>query len=128
MKVSVFGPRELTQKQQENIKYFWTLFKAKRSDIVFIHGGSKGLQKFILDIENKEYAGTPIILFKPWNIVDKGIEYSIKLMFNRNKQIMDNSDVVLLFELETDAKLSWMTEYCDKHNINYMTIKGNENE
>ena len=40
MRVSVFGPRKLTNEDTDTIRTFWKLFRNKYKEIVYVHGGS----------------------------------------------------------------------------------------
>lgn len=127
MKVSVFGPRELGEKQGKDVLAVWTEFKAKRSDVVYLHGGSKGTQELILGFE-KAHKDSNIVLFKPWHMVDKTIQFTTKLMLKRNIQILDNSDLVFLFELGESSELSWTNNYCENNNIDVITVRNKKDD
>ena len=125
MRVSVFGPRKLTDEDTNTIQTFWKLFRSKYKDIVYVHGGSKGAQQEILDLEIVEYFNKDIILFKPWNLLNNKLTYTVDMMFYRNKQILDNSDVVIVFELQDKDQLLWIADYCNKNNIFLLKARGN---
>ena len=90
-----------------------------------MHGGSKGAQQEILDLEKVEFFNKNLILFKPWNLLNSKIKYTVELMFFRNKQILDNSDVVIVFELRDKDQLLWIADYCDKNGIFLLKARGN---
>ena len=122
MKISAFGPRVLSEEQEKKVLMVWTELRKDRDWVTYVHGGSKGVQDLILRYE-KEVAGADCILFAPWHFVDKGLTFSPKLMLKRNIQILDNSDLVILFDLEEGHKLAWTEVYCEERNIDCILVK-----
>lgn len=122
MRVSVFGPREFKGDQVEVISRFWKTFREKHTDVTYIHGGSKGIQKLLLDMETVQLRNSDVVVFRPWCALSKNVRYSVELMYLRNKQILDNSDIVLLFYLGNKENIETIREYCETHKINYLKI------
>jgi len=122
MRISCFGARVLSEEQEKKVLMIWTELRKDREWVTYVHGGSKGVQELILKYE-KEIGGADTILFAPWHFVDKGLVFSPKLMLKRNIQILDNSDLVLLFDLEEGNRLAWTEVYCEEHGIDVILIK-----
>ena len=63
--------------------------------VTIISGGAKGVDTLACEwakINKKDF-----ILFKPYHLIDNSVTYQPRYFFTRNKQIIDNSDVVIVF-------------------------------
>lgn len=61
--------------------------------ITILSGGAKGV-----DSMAKEYAGLrgyDFIMFKPYHLLDNRVKFEPKYFFARNRQIVDNADLVI---------------------------------
>ena len=98
MRVAVVGSRSIVD--QDLINYhldqiFLPCGGDHGEDIVIVSGGAKGVDTLAREwakINNKDF-----ILFKPYHLIDDSVEYHPRYFFVRNKQIIDNSDMVIVF-------------------------------
>ena len=101
MKVAIFGSRNLGN--NEAVKAVWNRFRNQLPQhITLLHGGAKGPQNDIVEIE-QDNPNTDIVLFKPWHMINSRLPFDRNLFFYRNKQIIDNSDMVV-FVMHEDSK------------------------
>ena len=123
MKVSVFSQRSVTdpaivdmfldevQKQYQDIAVYSS---------VFLTGGAHGAQQVIYDALKDDY---DFVVFKPWTQISKKMEsiavvdgkFDPTFFFYRNIQIVDNSDLVVIFDNgEKDAECYKVKGLCEK--------------
>lgn len=77
--------------------------------LTFLGGGSKGSERIAAEwVTSADY---DYILFKPYNMVDTSVEHSPKFFFFRNKQIVDNSDAVIIFLDEEEHGVKRTLDY-----------------
>jgi predicted Rossmann-fold nucleotide-binding protein len=58
----------------------------------------------------------PFVLFKPYFLLDPYATYSVRHYFTRNKQIIDNADMVVAFWDGVSPGTKWGIGYAKKHN------------
>ena len=103
MRVAIIGGRNygLNLKEQEWMWKELDDLREKYEDTnggawkVIVSGGAKGA-----DTVAQQWAKSrllPFILFKPYHLIDNTIQYHPRYFFTRNKQIVDNSDLVVAF-------------------------------
>lgn len=102
MRVAIIGGRDfgLTLKEQEWMWKELDDLKERYEDSstpwrVVVSGGAKGA-----DTVAQQYAKSRLlefILFKPYHLIDNTVSYHPRYFFTRNKQIVDNSDLVVAF-------------------------------
>jgi len=61
--------------------------------ITIISGGARGVDTLARDYAHA--MDSDFIMFKPYHLIDNKVPYEPKYFFVRNKQIVDNSDVVI---------------------------------
>lgn len=124
MKISVFGNRSITDVNKV-VDIFWkyveTLeLKDKPEGITYVWGGADGPSNIIAE-ELREK--TDIVLFKPWHLIDFSIKFGPKYFYFRNKQVVENSDAVLILTTgEKDAEVYKTVELCEQKNKEYTVI------
>lgn len=88
---------------------------------VIISGGAKGIDELA-----KKWAGVQgldFIEFLPYHLVDKGVDFSPKYFFARNRQIIQNADKVLaIWDGESTGTLHSI-RYAQKIGVPVMIIK-----
>jgi predicted Rossmann-fold nucleotide-binding protein len=102
MRVAIIGGRDfgLTLKEQE---WMWKKLDILRDQYqetatpwsVVVSGGAKGA-----DTVGKAWAKSrslSFVLFKPYHLIDTTVSYHPRYFFIRNKQIVDNSDLIVAF-------------------------------
>lgn len=65
-----------------------------------------------------EENAVPFILFKPYFLLDPQAGYSVRHYFTRNKQIIDNSDLVIAISNGDSPGTKWGINYAKKRGIN----------
>ena len=115
MKLCVIGSRTITDKD---------LIARKIDDVaplVILSGGAKGV-----DTLAKEYAyekSIDFIEFLPYHLLDQRVEFSSKYFFVRNKQMIDNADMLLAFWDGESKGTQHGIKYAQKKNVPYVVIK-----
>lgn len=97
MKIAVVGSRSLGISQEEIdwISYNLDMLIDKNKQPTIISGGAKGV-----DSVAAWYAGVnglDFCLYKPYHLIDSSATYHPRYFFTRNKQIVDNSDQLIVF-------------------------------
>lgn len=116
MRVAIVGSRSIDDEQYVFDEISTILAQRTPPDepIVIISGGAKGVDSIA-----KMYAednGYDFILFKPYHLIDNKADFQPRYFFSRNRQIVDNSDlVVCLWDGESNGT---------EHVIQYATRKG----
>jgi predicted Rossmann-fold nucleotide-binding protein len=109
MRVAIVGSRSQTDaayiKKTFNfmIHTFITPFTSvKKTPLTILSGGAKGVDSIAQEWASEQ--GHDFILFKPYHLLDKRVTYEPKYFFVRNKQMVDNSDaVVVLWDEESNG-------------------------
>ena len=96
-RVAVVGDREIGP-DSPVMYHLDMLFKDRMNSVVIMSGGSRGVDKLVQQFA--EDNGIGFILFKPYHLIDTKMEYKPRFFFTRNKQIVDNSDEVIVFTVE----------------------------
>jgi len=117
MKIAVFGNRNINSVKRINETMEAATESLDASEIVLLHGGTKGPQTIVATVFANW--GAQLVLFKPWHMVWDQIPFCTNLFFYRNKQIIENADKVIVFldgtkDAETSRVLDLMTLYPEK--------------
>jgi hypothetical protein len=100
MKVGIIGSRGFDNeaKVQEHIDHLvGRYFEDEARMVVFIGGGSRGAERIAQDhITNN--LNMDYVLFKPYNFIDTKVPHDPKFFHFRNKQIVDNADLLVVFD------------------------------
>ena len=99
MKIGIIGSRGYTNEDmvQSCIDHIIGPYEDEAMMVVFIGGGSKGAERIAMDHITGNL-GLDYVLFKPYNFVDTKAEHDPKFFYFRNKQIVDNADLLLVFD------------------------------
>lgn len=97
MRLGIIGSRNINDIEQvtSNLESTLGALDSDNVHITALGGDSKGSERICRDY----FAATPFdfVLFKPYSFVDRSVEHDPKYFFYRNKQIIDNSDYVIVF-------------------------------
>jgi len=112
MRISVFGQRTINDEMLIKQKFDETIAEHDiRECLTYVYGGAKGAQDIIYNYVKEDM---DTILFRPWTMVSKklasqameGDKFNPVYFFFRNIQIIDNSDLVIVFDNgEQDAEV-----------------------
>ncbi len=92
------------------------------NEICILHGGAIGPAKIISE-RAKVTDGLSEVCFKPWTMIYQKIEFHPKFFYFRNKQVVENSDQVLIFSNgEEDSEVSRVLELCNRWGKDYQVI------
>ena len=96
MKVAITGSRTITDKdwvfaQIDNV--LADLSKKQKKPVTLLSGGALGVDTLVR--EYAESKDVDFVLFKPYHLVDNKVAFETKYFFSRNRQIVDNADVVV---------------------------------
>ena len=111
MKLAIFGSRKLVDNTEVK-DYLDTYIKTMEVTTVLM-GGAAGVQDTVKEhLEGK----VDLITFKPWHLIDTKLDFTTKLFFMRNRQIIDNSQRVLAFIKvgEEDSEVDKAVEFARK--------------
>ena len=111
MKIGLIGSRKIMNDDiiRMSIQNVVRFLEADCIPLVFIGGESKGCERIAKEVVLDE--GYDYIVFKPYNFVDHKAPHDPKYFFFRNKQIIDNSDVVLVFLEESETGVKKTIDY-----------------
>lgn len=121
MKVCVIGSRSITNKELVYNKLNDFYYDPSTHPLVILSGGAKGV-----DALAKQYAEemeVTFIEFLPYHLLDNKVEFTSKYFFIRNKQMIDNADLVLAFWDGESKGTQYGIKYAQKKNIPYAVIK-----
>lgn len=127
MKVSVFSQRNVTDPAIVD-KLFNEALWEDGYNPTFLTGGAHGAQQVIYDALKDDY---DFVVFKPWTQISKKMEsiavvdgkFDPTFFFYRNIQIVDNSDLVVIFDNgEKDAECYKVKALCEKKGKNMVVI------
>ena len=97
MRVAIVGSRSIVCQDTVNYHLDKLLLPCggeNGDEVVIVSGGAKGVDTLAREwarINKKDF-----ILFKPYHLIDTQVTYHPRYFFTRNKQIIDNSDVVIV--------------------------------
>lgn len=133
MKISVFGQRNIKDDLKIKEEIDNVLSRIPESDYVtFLWGGAEGCQKVVYEYLNKNY---DFVLFKPWTTVSKKLyniatkegKFDNSYFFFRNVQIVDNSDLVVIFDNGTkDSEVYKVKNLVEKKGKDHIVIEVKE--
>lgn len=128
MRVAVVGSRSIVDQDIINYHLDMLLLPCGNGEngdeVTIVSGGAKGVDTLAREwarINNKDF-----ILFKPYHLIDNSISYHPRYYFTRNKQIVDNSDVVIVFWDGTSNGAKDVMKYArkQKKDLRVITIEG----
>ena len=94
------------------------------SNLVFMFGGAEGVSSIAEDVV--KYNKYDTVVFKPWSIVDHKLKFHPSQFFFRNKQAIDNSDIVVfILTRGVDTETKRAMDYCVKHKLPYSIVEIN---
>lgn len=131
MKVAIFGSLNISVDQENKVlKLLEEEFTALRNPsndygraFSILSGGATGVQSVIPDFVH--VFGYDLIVFKPWTQVSRKLEkqatssgkFDPIYFFFRNIQIVDNADIVLIFDTgDKCAEVDRVRELCERKN------------
>lgn len=125
MRVSVFSQRSVNDASVVTSSFKEIV--GENGYITFVHGGAKGAQEIILD-----WFEGDVITYRPWTAISKALSrqaykegaFDPVYFFFRNIQIVENSDLVIIFDNgEKDAEVYKVKNLCEKKGIKYEVVE-----
>lgn len=114
--IGVFGNRDITDASLIRKKFDEYMKNTSFEEVLILHGGAAGPQEVLAE----DYIS---ILFKPWHMIWSKIEFAPILFYMRNKQIVENSDEVIIFSNgEKDAEVYKVIDLCKRKRVKYTII------
>lgn len=112
MKIGIIGSRGFENEEliRNKIDHVLAPLEEQCLLLVFLGGGSKGAERIAADhvTGNLQY---DYVLFKPYNFIDTKVPHDPKYFYFRNKQIVDNADVLIVFDDEQERNLAKTIHY-----------------
>jgi predicted Rossmann-fold nucleotide-binding protein len=87
---------------------------------VIISGGQKGVDKLAEDYAREN--DIAFVLFKPYHLLDSQAKHETRHYFVRNKAMVDNSDMVIVFHDGKDSGTEDIINYTRKRNKTLVII------
>lgn len=101
MRVGIVGSRKVDDPEMVTAVMSELISNNEGKPLVFVGGGSKGSERIAQEYISQ--LGLDFVLFKPYNFIDVGADHHPKYFFYRNKQIVDNSDLVIVFLEDSES-------------------------
>ena len=115
MKIGIIGGREFKDEAlvQRLLDETIAPYEDDCTLLVFLGGGSKGAERIAQDhiTGNLKW---DYVLFEPYNFLDRKVPHDPKHFYFRNKQIVNNSDLVLVFDDGVEASLPKIVTFIKK--------------
>lgn len=121
IKIGVFGNRNITNKELVQSKFaeFMEDFELPLDPILIIHGGAAGPANIMAEYADKDQEWSTV-LFKPWTMVWSKLEFQPIFFYLRNKQIVENSEIVFIVTNgEKDSEVYRVIDLCKRWNKRY---------
>lgn len=120
-KIAVFGNRKLDENTIKELTFFLQSLVETNKELVLLSGGADGVSRVAEAIF--EGAQLPVVIFKPWNIIWNKLPFNPILFYLRNKQVIENSDKVLVFTTgEEDSEVHRVIELCERKEKDFKVI------
>lgn len=112
MKIGIVGGRAFHDERliQSAVNEVMSPFEDNCDMVVFLGGASKGAERLAMDHIVGDLQ-MDYVLFLPYNMVDTRTPHHPKYFYYRNKQIVDNSDVLIIFDDEEEGNLAKTIDY-----------------
>lgn len=100
MKIGIIGSRNFTDESliHSSLDKVVGRLEENATMLTFLGGGSKGAERIAAEYLTSPSMGFDYVLFKPYSFIDTKVPHDPKYFYFRNKQIVDNSDMVLVFD------------------------------
>lgn len=122
MKVAIIGNRTIEDRDFVLDSIGEVLASSSGSNIVYLTGGAAGPAKIIEDW--CEEVRADCIVFRPWHMIDNKIPFETKLFYMRNKQVLHNADMAIIFSNgEKDSEVDKAVKYAEKIGVPVSLVK-----
>lgn len=115
MRVGISGSRSITDQDwvDANLDSILNGLRARSPNgIVLLAGGAVGADTLCGNYAKR--SNLDLVLFKPYHMVDPRTPYNPRYFFSRNKQIVDNSDFVIILWDGKSSGTRWTMEYAER--------------
>lgn len=114
MRIGISGSRSITDEKwvYDNLDTILDPIAERGDKPVILSGGAKGVDDITVAYSAKRKYDH--ILFKPYHLVDTKEPYRAKFFFARNKQIVDNSDLVIIMWDGKSSGTRFTLEYAER--------------
>lgn len=119
MKVGIIGSNTIDDKEKV-LKIIYDNLD-KKEYLTILGGGGKGVASFAKEFA-KDY-NIDFVEFLTYNLLDNKAEFTSKYFFIRNKQLIDNSDFVLIIWNGDCKDVEYAIKYSQKKNIPIKVVK-----
>jgi predicted Rossmann fold nucleotide-binding protein DprA/Smf involved in DNA uptake len=111
MKLAVIGSRSITDKEWV-FRQIMEYINSTSKPVTIISGGAEGVDSLAKDYAKWE--GRDFIMFQPYFLLDKQVEFSNRHFFTRNRQIVFNADEVLVLWDGVSRGTKYTADYAKK--------------
>jgi hypothetical protein len=116
-KIGIFGNRDIKDEHKilhELADLLDSVGVTASDHVLILHGGAQGVSSIVATLAS-EMTNWSSVIFKPWSMVWPDLKFSTMLFYLRNKQIVDNSDVVVIFTNgEHDSEVVRVKDLCTR--------------
>lgn len=121
MRIAIVGSRCIKDKDRVYPIVQRFLKDHTHGTVTIVSGGASGVDA--LAIEYAKSVGLDSIIFEPYHVLDRKVEFSPKYFFIRNKQIVDNCDKVLAIWDGKSGGTEHTIKYAYSHQKPIMVVK-----
>lgn len=112
MRLAVVGSRSITDKEWVFKQIGKYILERPPKTLTIVSGGAEGIDSLAKDYAHHNYID--FIMFQPYFLLDKQAEFSNRHFFTRNRQIVFNSDEVLVLWDGKSKGTDYTRSYAEK--------------
>ena len=123
MRIAIIGSRHFANPKYvlEQMAHILDSIEVERQAVCFVTGGAKsGVDNIIKVFAAK--GNVPHVEYEPHFVVDKSSKYTPRDFFTRNRQIVNNCDMLIAFVDPTDTGTLHAVAYADKKGKPVFTV------
>lgn len=105
-----------------------TFAPTKDERMCFVGGGQPAPSADAVFMDLCRNMGMDYIKLMPYHLLDPTVPFSPKYFFKRNKQIMDNSDIIAFAWSGDEDEVAKAIKYAQKRDIPYMVLNVEKQE
>ena len=120
MKLGIFGSNTIEDDKKIH-KLILDNLPTNKENLTILGGGGKGVASSAKSFSKEN--GIDFVEFLTYNLLDNKAEFSSKYFFIRNKQLIDNSDAVIVIWNGDCKDVEYGIKYSQKKNLPIKVIK-----
>lgn len=121
MRIAISGSRNIVDKDWVYAQLDYILSECKNKHVTIVSGGAKGVETLAKDWAKEK--NLDFIEFKPYHLLDGKAKFEPKYFFVRNRQLVDNADVVVALYSGVSSDTKAFMEYASRKGKQLVTIE-----